>query len=86
MISIEEKSIWIIFSWRKSNLECWSEKFLSRGAGRAKEEYDDALDGNKDLNKKIVKLDDFIELACRDLILSINRYCLKCKMFVGSWG
>ena len=37
-----------------------------------KEEYKSALEGDEDLNKKIVKLDELNELAYEDLILLIN--------------
>ena len=36
------------------------------------EEYKSALEGDKDLNKNIVKLGELNELAYEDLILSIN--------------
>ena len=36
------------------------------------EEYDEALEGDDDLDKKIVKLGELNELAYEDLILSIN--------------
>ena len=36
------------------------------------EEFENALEGNEDLNKKIVKLGELNELAYEDLILSIN--------------
>ena len=36
------------------------------------EEYESALEGDEDLDKKIVKLGEFNELAYEDLILSIN--------------
>ena len=36
------------------------------------EEYERALEGDDDLNKKIVKLGELNELAYEDLILSIN--------------
>ena len=36
------------------------------------EEYETALEGNEDLDKKIVKLDALKELAYENLILSIN--------------
>ena len=35
-------------------------------------EYESALGGNEDLNKKIVKLGELNELMCEDLILLIN--------------
>ena len=38
----------------------------------AQEEYENALEGNDDLNKKIVKLGELNELAYEDLILLIN--------------
>ena len=37
------------------------------------EEYENALEGNEDLDKKIVKLGELNELAYKDLILSINK-------------
>ena len=36
------------------------------------EEYENALEGDDDLNKKIIKLGELNELAYEDLILSIN--------------
>ena len=36
------------------------------------EEYEEALEGDNELDKKIVKLGELNELAYKDLILSIN--------------
>ena len=36
------------------------------------DEYENALEGDMDLNKKIAKLGELNELACEDLILSIK--------------
>ena len=36
------------------------------------EEYESALEGDEDLNKRIIKLGELNELAYEDLILSIN--------------
>ena len=36
------------------------------------DEYENALEGDKDLDKKIVKLDELNELAYEDLILLLN--------------
>ena len=47
------------------------------------EEYDSALEGDDDLNKKIVKLGEFNELAYEDLILLINARSSVAKLLLG---
>ena len=42
------------------------------GMDSSQDEYEEALKGNEDLDKKIVKLGEWNELAYKDLILSIN--------------
>ena len=47
------------------------------------EEYEKALEADMDLGKKIVKLSELNELACEDLILSINTNCSVEKVAFG---
>ena len=82
-MSNEEKRIHIIeFLGKKTDWDCWSEKFLLHGKWKGykklllststtpavdktptQEEYENALEGNKDLHKKTVKLGELNELA-----------------------
>ena len=69
-------------SWSKKFLWCGKQKgykklLVSTGMTpgvdkNPMQEYDDVLEGDDDLDKKIIKLGELNELAYKDLILSIN--------------
>ena len=101
--SNEEESIRIIeLSGKKTDLDSWSEKFLSRGKHKGYKkllvstsatpgvnkipmqgEYENALEGDEDLDKRIVKLGELNKLVYEDLILSINTSSSVSKVVFG---
>ena len=74
MKSNEEKSIYITeFSDKKTDWESWSNKFLLHGKWNpTQDKYQNALEGDADLDEKIIKLCELKELLYEDLILFSN--------------
>ena len=81
--AVTGKLVWDIFTWRKRRN--YKKLLVENGSTLAldiitvQEEYDEALEGNTDLNRNLIKLGDLIELVYKDLFLAINTSSLVDK-------